>query len=73
MSLIHLYFFGRQVNVKIFLAAYMIAAHPNHVFEGIEELEQKVIEASEPMLACFQKVRSWSQSHGRDICIMTRF
>ena len=42
-----------QVNVKIFLSAYMIAAKPHHVFEKMEELENKVFEASKSMLRVF--------------------
>jgi hypothetical protein len=42
------------VNVKIFLAAYMIAAHPSHVFEKPDgDLEQKVLSAAKPMLQCY--------------------
>jgi hypothetical protein len=42
----------------------MIAARPSHVFESIEELEKKVLNASEPMLVCFHKVsRSLSYDH----------
>ena len=44
------------VNVKIFLACYMIAARPTHVFESPEEdLEKKLLECSEPFLACFHE------------------
>ena len=42
--------------MKIFLAAYMIAARPDNVFETIEDLETKVLDASEPMITCFHKV-----------------
>mmetsp|Transcript_6055 Transcript_6055/g.14576 ORF Transcript_6055/g.14576 Transcript_6055/m.14576 type:complete len:1063 (-) Transcript_6055:927-4115(-) len=41
------------VNVKIYLAAYMIAARPNHVFENVTELEKKVLDASKPTLLLF--------------------
>lgn len=41
------------VNAKIFLASFMIAARPHHVFETIGDLEQKVMDASEPMIECF--------------------
>jgi hypothetical protein len=48
--------FFHQVNVKIFLAAYMIAARPNNVFESIDDLEKRVLNASEPLLICFHRV-----------------
>jgi hypothetical protein len=61
LRIIHLTNFGRQetplisgtVNVKIFLASYMISSRPKHVFEAIGELEQKLFEASKPFLDCF--------------------
>jgi hypothetical protein len=43
------------VNVKIFLAAYMIASKPKNVFEEIKELENKVIKAAESLLICVQE------------------
>jgi hypothetical protein len=42
-----------SVNVKVFLAAYMIATHPSHVFEMVGDLASKVLSASRPMLECF--------------------
>ncbi len=46
--------------MKIFLAAYMIAAGPQHVFESIEDLETKVLDTSEPMITWFHKVMAMS-------------
>mmetsp|Transcript_23312 Transcript_23312/g.58437 ORF Transcript_23312/g.58437 Transcript_23312/m.58437 type:complete len:1029 (+) Transcript_23312:225-3311(+) len=43
------------VNVKIYLAGYMIAARPNHVFENVADLENKVLLASKPMIEGFHK------------------
>jgi hypothetical protein len=59
------------INVKIFLAAYMIAARPDRVFESQDEkLEKEVFEASEPLLVCFHQLarnlceRSWAELAG---------
>lgn len=48
-------FISGTVNIKIYVAAYMIAAKPNHVFENMGELEEKVFDASKPMLEAFHK------------------
>ena len=61
LRIIQLTNWGRQdtplisgtVNVKIFLASYMISSRPKHVFEAIGDLEQKVVNASKPLLDCF--------------------
>jgi hypothetical protein len=45
-----------QVNAKIFLAAYMIAGRPCHVFETVQDLEKEVMRVSEPMLVCVHQV-----------------
>lgn len=45
------------VNIKIFLAAYMIGAHPQHVFESADgELEKKVLDASSPFVELFHRI-----------------
>jgi hypothetical protein len=66
------------VNVKIFLAAYMITTKPSRVFETLGYLESKVQEASGPMLACFHETAaalgkgvSWPEVRkdvGKDLC-----
>lgn len=46
-----------NVNVRVFLAAFMIAYRPTHVFESMGPLEQSLLESSIPLLETFQKIR----------------
>jgi hypothetical protein len=57
-----------KINVKVFLAAYMIATHAHCVFEKIHDLEINVLRVARPMLECFHKTAaalgqglSWAQ------------
>jgi hypothetical protein len=43
-----------NVNVRVFLAAYMIAYRPTHVFESMGTLEQALFESAVPLLNQFQ-------------------
>lgn len=52
------------VNVKIYMAAYMIAARPTHVFESAGELEMRVLNASRSMLGPLHKAAT-ALSQGR--------
>ncbi len=45
-----------RVNVRVFLAAYMIALRPTHVFEAMGSLEQSLFEAALPLLNTFQRI-----------------
>jgi hypothetical protein len=45
-----------NVNVRVFLAAFMIAYRPTHVFEGMGTLEQALLEAAVPLLSQFEKM-----------------
>ena len=44
------------VNVRVFLAAYMIAYRPSHVFESMGPLEQRLFESSIPLLTAFHRI-----------------
>jgi hypothetical protein len=44
------------VNVRVFLAAYMIAYKPDHVFENMGTLEDAVFNAAGPMLQNFEAI-----------------
>ena len=44
------------VSVRVFLAGYMIAYRPTHVFESMGELEQKLFDASKPVLEHFRQL-----------------
>ena len=45
-----------NVNVRVFLAAYMIAFRSTHVFEGMGPLEQALFESAVPMLNMFHAI-----------------
>jgi hypothetical protein len=45
-----------NVNVRVFLAAYMIALRPTHVFEAMGPLEQALHEAALPLLIKFEQI-----------------
>ena len=43
------------VNVRVFLAAFMIAYRPTHVFESMGALEQALLESAIPLLETFER------------------
>lgn len=43
------------MNVKIFLAAYMVVTKPETVFGDVHDLEQAVIDTGKPMIDAFEK------------------
>lgn len=45
-----------NVNVRVFLAANMIAYRPSHVFESMGQLEQPLFESSVPLLNMFHGI-----------------
>ena len=45
-----------NVNVRVFLAAYMIAYRPTNVFESMGTLEQALFESAVPMLSMFERM-----------------
>ena len=45
-----------NVNVRVFLAAYMIAYRSTHVFESMGALEHPLLEAATKLLACFESI-----------------
>jgi hypothetical protein len=44
------------VNVRVFLAAYMIAARPTHVFESMGQLEQALFDVAGPLIATTERM-----------------
>ena len=51
-----------NVNVRVFLAGFMIAYRPTHVFESMGTLEQALCEAATPLLTAFENICSSIQS-----------
>ena len=45
-----------NVNVRVFLAAFMIAFRPTHVFESMGALEQALFESAVPLLSSFERI-----------------
>ena len=45
-----------NVNVKVFLAGFMVAYRPTHVFESMGALEQALLEAAAPLLTTFHNI-----------------
>jgi hypothetical protein len=45
-----------NVNVRVFLAGFMIAYRPTHVFESMGTLEQALYDAATPMLGTFEAI-----------------
>lgn len=45
-----------NVNVRVFLAGFMIAYRPTHVFESMGTLEQKLSDSTLPLIAQFEKI-----------------
>lgn len=46
-----------NVNVRVFLAGFMIAYRPTHVFEAMGTLEQALYESATPLIVAFEKIR----------------
>jgi hypothetical protein len=44
------------VNVRVFLAGFMIAYHSTHVFESIGALENALLNATTPLITTFEKI-----------------
>lgn len=44
------------VNVRVFLALYMIALRPTHVFESMGPLETSLWDVAKPLLRCFESI-----------------
>jgi len=45
-----------RVNVRVFLAGFMIAYRPTHVFESMGTLEQALYDATVPLIMTFEKI-----------------
>ena len=45
-----------NVNVRVFLAGFMIAYRPTHVFEAMGKLEHELLEAATPLLRTFEAI-----------------
>jgi hypothetical protein len=45
-----------NVNIRVFLAAFMIAFRPTHVFESMGSREQTLFDAALPLLTSFQRI-----------------
>jgi hypothetical protein len=54
----------KNVNVLVFLAAFMIALRPTHVFESMGKLEQALYESAVPVINCFQRIVKHVESKG---------
>lgn len=52
----HLALTPQTVNVRVFLAGFMIAFRPSHVFESMGALEQSLFEAALPLMTNFQRI-----------------
>ena len=42
--------------MRVFLAAFMIAFRPTHVFESMGEREQSLFESAGPLISCFERI-----------------
>jgi hypothetical protein len=47
---------SENVNTRFFLAAYMIAFRPNHVFESFGDLEKTLYESAQATIAKFESI-----------------
>jgi hypothetical protein len=47
---------GGSVNVRVFLASYMIVNRPTHVFEQMGPLEQELFESAKTLQECFERI-----------------
>ena len=45
-----------NVNVRVFLAGFMIAYRPTHVFESMGALEQALLDSTTPLIITFDKI-----------------
>ena len=54
-----------KINVRVFLAAYMMVCFPTNVFERIGHLEQAALDAARRMLAVFEAMLVALHGHGR--------
>jgi len=45
-----------NVNVRVFLAGFMIAYRPTHVFESMGRLEQALFESATPLIKTFEEI-----------------
>jgi hypothetical protein len=45
-----------NVNVRVFLAGFMIAYRPTHVFENMGTLEQALYDATVPLIKSFERI-----------------
>jgi hypothetical protein len=52
-----------NVNVRVFLAAYMIAYRSTHVFESMGALEHPLLEAATKLLDCFESIVGVLRDH----------
>ena len=62
------------VNIRVFLAGFMIAYRPTvtHVFESVECLEHALLEAATPLISSFEKIldaikRAWATGSFHDV------
>ena len=46
----------RKTSIRVFLAAYMVAYFPSHVFETMGPLEQALFDAATPMIVAFEAI-----------------
>ena len=53
-----------NVNVRVFLAGFMIAFRPTHVFESMGPLEQSLFESALPLMTRFQLIAESVVSYG---------
>ena len=45
-----------HVNVRVFLAGFMIAYHPTRVFETMGALEQALLDSTDPLIEAFERI-----------------
>jgi hypothetical protein len=55
----------RDVHIRVFLTAYMIAHFPTHVFETVGELETALIQCAVPLVAHFHQICESIRTEGR--------
>ena len=60
-----------NVNVRVFLAGYMVAFRPAHVFESMGALEQALLEAATPLLYAFEKICCSLKSNGGHFSLLS--
>ena len=56
-----------NVNVRVFLAGFMIAYRPTHVFESMGTLEKNLLEATLPLMDKFHKICSHTHTFGSSL------